>query len=63
MAAGKRKVVQLCPTLASCTLEEMTDAAIDGQTQFLQLYVNHNRQVSALQSMCGRASNIMFTWI
>jgi L-lactate dehydrogenase (cytochrome) len=45
-AAGKRGVIQLCPTLASCKLEEMTGAAIEGQTLFLQLYVNHNRQVS-----------------
>ena len=45
-AAGKRGVIQLCPTLASCKLEEMTGATIKGQTLFLQLYVNHNRQVS-----------------
>lgn len=44
--AGRRGVIQLCPTLASCTLEEMLAAAIPGQVQFLQLYVNHNRQVS-----------------
>ena len=46
-AAGVRNVIQLCPTLASATLEEMTEAAIPGQTQFLQLYVNHNRAVGA----------------
>lgn len=45
-AAGRRGVVQLCPTLASCKLEEMTGAAIEGQTLFLQLYVNHNRDIS-----------------
>lgn len=27
------------PTLASCSLDEMIDAAIEGQTQFLQLSV------------------------
>eukprot|EP00049_Salpingoeca_infusionum_P014927 m.286275 g.286275 ORF g.286275 m.286275 type:complete len:1080 (+) comp15779_c0_seq1:241-3480(+) len=46
-AAGTYGVIQLCPTLASCTLEEMTGARVDdGQTQFLQLYVNHDRKVS-----------------
>jgi len=44
--AGQRGVIQICPTLASCTLEEMVAAPKLGQVQFLQLYVNHNRQVS-----------------
>jgi len=45
-AAHGQKIVQMCPTLASCTLEEMTAAAQPGQTQFFQLYVNHNREVT-----------------
>jgi isopentenyl diphosphate isomerase/L-lactate dehydrogenase-like FMN-dependent dehydrogenase len=32
------------PTLASCSLDEMIDAAIPGQVQFLQLYVNADRE-------------------
>lgn len=31
------------PTLASCSFDEMVDAAIPGQTQFMQLYVNADR--------------------
>lgn len=37
-AAYTHGVVQMCPTLASCTLEDMTQAAQPGQTQFFQLY-------------------------
>jgi isopentenyl diphosphate isomerase/L-lactate dehydrogenase-like FMN-dependent dehydrogenase len=32
------------PTLASCSFDEMIDAAIPEQTQFLQLYVNADRE-------------------
>lgn len=45
-AAYSQGVVQMCPTLASCTLEEMTAAAQPGQAQFFQLYVNHDREVT-----------------
>ena len=45
-AAYAQGVVQMCPTLASCTLEEMTGAAQPGQVQFFQLYVNHDREVT-----------------
>lgn len=31
------------PTLASCSFDEMVDAASPGQVQFLQLYVNADR--------------------
>ena len=34
------------PTLASCSLDEMLDAALPGQTQWLQLYVNSNRALT-----------------
>ena len=45
-AAKEHGVIQMCPTLASCTLDEMTSAARGGQTQFFQLYVNHDKEVS-----------------
>ncbi len=50
-AAHHENVIQMCPTLASCTLAEMTAAAAPGQTQFFQLYVNHNRAVTL--NVCG----------
>lgn len=43
-AAGKHDVIQMIPTLASCSFDEMIDAAIPDQTQFLQLYVNSDRE-------------------
>jgi L-lactate dehydrogenase (cytochrome) len=46
-AAYNEGIIQMCPTLASCTLEEMTDARSPGQIQFYQLYVNSDRKITA----------------
>ncbi|KAG9038297.1 hypothetical protein FRB95_002258 [Tulasnella sp. JGI-2019a] len=43
-AAGKHSVIQMIPTLASCSFDEMMDAAVPGQVQFMQLYVNKDRE-------------------
>ncbi|KAF8435122.1 FMN-dependent dehydrogenase-domain-containing protein [Boletus edulis BED1] len=45
-AAAKHGVIQMIPTLASCSFDEMVDAAAPGQVQFLQLYVNKDRGVT-----------------
>ncbi|KAI9201839.1 FMN-dependent dehydrogenase family protein [Polychytrium aggregatum] len=45
-AAGTRGIVQMMPTLASCSLDEMMDAAVPGQSQWFQLYVNPNRELT-----------------
>ncbi|OCF30695.1 L-lactate dehydrogenase (cytochrome) [Kwoniella heveanensis BCC8398] len=42
-AAAEHDVIQMIPTLASCSFDEMVDAAQPGQVQFLQLYVNADR--------------------
>ncbi|GFZ46812.1 Cytochrome b2, mitochondrial [Saitozyma sp. JCM 24511] len=42
-AAAKHDIIQMIPTLASCSFDEMVDAASPGQVQFLQLYVNADR--------------------
>ncbi|KAH7102184.1 hypothetical protein BKA62DRAFT_829538 [Auriculariales sp. MPI-PUGE-AT-0066] len=34
------------PTLASCSFDEIVDAAQQGQVQFLQLYVNKDREIT-----------------
>lgn len=34
------------PTLASCSFDEIVDAAQPGQPQFLQLYVNKDREIT-----------------
>lgn len=36
----------MIPTLASCSFEEMVDAAEPGQTQWMQLYVNADRGIT-----------------
>ena len=55
MAAGTRGVIQMIPTLASCSLDEMINAAISSQTQWFQLYVNCNRDLT--RSIIQKAEN------
>ncbi|EDR09093.1 uncharacterized protein LACBIDRAFT_296363 [Laccaria bicolor S238N-H82] len=45
-AAAKHGVIQMIPTLASCSFDELVDAARPGQVQFLQLYVNKDRSIT-----------------
>nr|VWO95682.1 Amidohydrolase family protein [Ganoderma boninense] len=45
-AAAKHGVIQMIPTLASCAFDELVDAAQPGQVQFLQLYVNRDREIT-----------------
>ncbi|MDI1485940.1 MAG: Cytochrome b2, mitochondrial precursor [Ramalina farinacea] len=45
--ARKHNVVQMIPTLASCSFDEICDAAEgSGQPQWLQLYVNKDRAIT-----------------
>ncbi|KAJ4497175.1 glyoxylate dehydrogenase [Lentinula lateritia] len=45
-AAGKHGVIQMIPTLASCSFDEILDAAQPDQSLFLQLYVNRDRSIT-----------------
>ncbi|KAG8797942.1 hypothetical protein FRC17_007601, partial [Serendipita sp. 399] len=45
-AAAKHGIIQMIPTLASCSFDEIVDAAKPGQVQFMQLYVNQNREIT-----------------
>ena len=36
----------MIPTLASCSFDEIVDQATDKQTQWFQLYVNSNKEIS-----------------
>ncbi|KAJ7068640.1 FMN-dependent dehydrogenase-domain-containing protein [Mycena amicta] len=45
-AAAKHGVIQMIPTLASCSFDEIVDAAQPGQIQFFQLYVNKDREIT-----------------
>ncbi|KAL8774552.1 MAG: hypothetical protein Q9209_000925 [Squamulea sp. 1 TL-2023] len=44
--AKKHNVVQMIPTLASCSFDEIVDAKRGDQTQWLQLYVNKDRAIT-----------------
>ncbi|KAF1953636.1 hypothetical protein CC80DRAFT_595818 [Byssothecium circinans] len=44
--AKKHNVIQMIPTLASCSFDEIMDAAEGEQVQWLQLYVNKDRDVT-----------------
>ncbi|KAF9464966.1 cytochrome b2 [Collybia nuda] len=45
-AAAKHGVIQMIPTLASCSFDEIVDGAAPGQVQFFQLYVNKDRNIT-----------------
>ncbi|BFZ53964.1 hypothetical protein PYCC9005_000995 [Savitreella phatthalungensis] len=45
-SAKTHDVIQMIPTLASCSFDEIADAAQPGQTQWLQLYVNKDRAIT-----------------
>lgn len=45
-AAKKHNVVQMIPTLASCSFDEIVDAKEGNQVQWLQLYVNKDREIT-----------------
>ncbi|CAO3686537.1 hypothetical protein G6F70_003853 [Rhizopus microsporus] len=45
-AAAKRNVIQMISTLSSCSFDEIVDASVPHQSQWLQLYVNSNRNVT-----------------
>jgi L-lactate dehydrogenase (cytochrome) len=44
--AKMHNVVQMIPTLASCSFDEIVDAREGDQVQWLQLYVNKNREIT-----------------
>ena len=46
LGAGKANVIQMCPTLASCSIEEMAAARRPNQCQWYQLYVNKDDDVN-----------------
>lgn len=44
-SAAKQDIIQMIPTLASCSFDEIVDEATDKQTQWFQLYVNADRAI------------------
>ena len=45
-AAHNHNVIQMIPTLASCSFDEIVDAKQGDQVQWLQLYVNKDRNIT-----------------
>lgn len=45
-ASRKHNVIQMIPTLASCSFDEIMDAAAGDQVQWMQLYVNQDRAIT-----------------
>ncbi|KAJ5902606.1 Cytochrome b2 [Penicillium taxi] len=45
-AAHAHDVIQMIPTLASCSFDEIVDAKQGDQVQWLQLYVNKDREIT-----------------
>jgi L-lactate dehydrogenase (cytochrome) len=45
-ACGNRNIIQMMPTLASCSLDDMMNAALPNQKQWYQVYVNQDRQMT-----------------
>ena len=45
-SAKKHNVIQMIPTLASCSFDEIMDAAEGDQVQWMQLYVNKDRSIT-----------------
>lgn len=45
-AAAKHDIIQMIPTLASCSFDEIVNAADGKQTQWLQLYVNSDKSIT-----------------
>jgi L-lactate dehydrogenase (cytochrome) len=56
--AALADIPQLCPTLASCTMDEMLAARAPGQTQWWQLYVNKDRELT--KTVVQKAENAGF---
>jgi L-lactate dehydrogenase (cytochrome) len=44
--ARRAGIVQMCPTLASCSMEEMSSARAPGQSQWYQLYANTDQSLT-----------------
>ena len=45
-AGAKHNIIQMIPTLASCSFDEIVAAAAKDQVQWMQLYVNKDREIT-----------------
>ena len=56
--AGRSGIVQMCPTLGSCSMDDMASARIPGQVQWYQLHVNPDRSLN--ERIVRRAEQLGF---
>ncbi|KAK9474649.1 FMN-dependent dehydrogenase-domain-containing protein [Dipodascopsis tothii] len=62
-AAAAEGVIQMIPTLASCSFDEIVDARRGDQVQWLQLYVNKDREVTRKIVAHAEARGCKALWI
>jgi L-lactate dehydrogenase (cytochrome) len=62
-ASAKEDIIQMIPTLASCSFDEIVDAATDKQTQWMQLYVNSDREITKHIVQHAEKRGIKGLWI
>ncbi|KAJ3219869.1 hypothetical protein HK099_004549 [Clydaea vesicula] len=64
-AAGTKNIIQMMPTLASCSVAEMMDNALPGQEQWFQLYVNQDRVAvkKLLEKVESRGVRVLFVTV
>uniref|UniRef100_A0A060T3D8 L-lactate dehydrogenase (cytochrome) n=1 Tax=Blastobotrys adeninivorans TaxID=409370 RepID=A0A060T3D8_BLAAD len=62
-AANREDVIQMIPTLASCSFDEIVDAATDKQTQWMQLYVNRDREITKRIVQHAEKRGVKGLWI
>ncbi|ODQ78551.1 hypothetical protein BABINDRAFT_39595 [Babjeviella inositovora NRRL Y-12698] len=57
--AGNENIIQMISTLASCSFDDITGAALPGQSQWFQLYLNPDRSISRkMVEACEKAPSI-----
>ncbi|KAK9458907.1 FMN-dependent dehydrogenase-domain-containing protein [Lipomyces oligophaga] len=62
-AAYREGVIQMIPTLASCSFDEIVDARKGDQIQWLQLYVNKDREITKKIVQHAQARGCKALWI
>jgi len=58
LASAQQDIIQMIPTLASCSFNELVGARAENQTQWFQLYVNKDRSITEKLVRQAEASGI-----
>ncbi|CAO3663499.1 unnamed protein product [Umbelopsis vinacea] len=57
-ASGQEGIIQMIPTLSSCSFNELIEAKTENQTQWFQLYVNKDRKITEKLVKHAEASGV-----